>query len=504
MTDLLFGQSYYLRFDPKLYDAMMPYPPLGSLFAAAFMRQQGYEVALFDAMLAASESEWDAALEKYQPRFAVLFEDNFNYLSKMCLLNMRRAAFTMTQMAKRRGVPVIVCGADATDHYTAYLDAGADYVIRGEGEQTLSELIAFLTGSSTFTLDQIDGLAFKGANGEIMLTLPRQIIKQLDALPLPAWDLVDVERYRAVWLKQHGYYSVNMVTTRGCPYKCNWCAKPIWGQRYNVRSPQNVIEEMKWLKAHLQPDHIWFADDIFGLKPGWVQEFAQLVEENDIHIPFKCLSRADLLLVEDTILAMKRAGAEIIWIGAESGSQKILDAMDKGTTIQQIYEVAQKLKSIGIRVAFFLQFGYPGETREDIAKTIQMVRECMPDDIGISVSYPLPGTKFYESIKRDLSEKTNWQDSADLAMLFNGPFPTVFYRQLHKVVHKDYRSRKTWAALKRGGLKLWHVHDLRRIAAMIYHRLTLPIETAKLDKLAKLPHRPTQMLIPIEPVAGSD
>ncbi|MCA9961154.1 MAG: hypothetical protein KC443_19070, partial [Anaerolineales bacterium] len=116
MTDILFGQSYYLRFDPKLWAAMQPYPPLGTMYAASFMRQQGYDVALFDAMLAASPDEWEAALQQHQPKYAIIYEDNFNYLSKMCLLNMREAAFAMIQMARAHHCTVIVCGSDATDH----------------------------------------------------------------------------------------------------------------------------------------------------------------------------------------------------------------------------------------------------------------------------------------------------------------------------------------------------------------------------------------------------
>ncbi|MBZ0307703.1 MAG: B12-binding domain-containing radical SAM protein, partial [Anaerolineae bacterium] len=393
---------------------------------------------------------------------------------------------------------VIICGSDASDHAPAYLEKGADYVIRGEGEQTLQELMAFLTGKSSLSPQDILGLAFYDSSKKLVMTPPRQVMKNLDEMPFPAWDLVDVPRYKKLWQEQHGYYSVNMVTTRGCPYKCNWCAKPIWGQRYNVRSPQNVVAEMKWLKENLNPDHLWFADDILGLKPGWIQEFAALIKQQQIKIPFKCLSRADLLLVDDTIEAMKQAGADIIWMGAESGSQKILDAMDKGTTVEQIYEATRKLKKTGIRVGFFLQFGYPGENREDIQKTIQMVRDLMPDDIGISVSYPLPGTKFYESVKTDLTV-TNWQDSADLAMLFKGPYPTEFYRQLHTVIHKDYRSRKTWQAVKRGALKPWKRSDVRQVAAMIYHRLTLPAAQARLNRLAQMPHRPTQMIITEHP-----
>src|SRR5690606_22247397 len=128
VSEILFGQSYYLRFDPKLWDAMQPYPPLGTLYAASFIRQRDYDVALFDAMLAESEEEWARALDREQPRYAVLFDDNFNYLSKMCLLRMREAAFTMAGMAKRRGCTVIVCSSDASDHAGRYIEHGADYI----------------------------------------------------------------------------------------------------------------------------------------------------------------------------------------------------------------------------------------------------------------------------------------------------------------------------------------------------------------------------------------
>jgi len=495
MVDILFGQSYYLRFDPKLYAAMQPYPPLGTLYAASLMREQGYSVAVFDAMLAESESEWAAALDQYRPRFAVLFEDNFNYLSKMCLLRMREAAFTMTKMATERGVTVIICGADATDHAARYLGNGASYVIRGEGEETLRELMASLTGQSDQQLDQISGLCFLNASDELAQTMPRPALRDLDSLPFPAHDLIDHERYRAVWMKHHGYYSLNMVTTRGCPYSCNWCAKPIWGQRYNVRSPENVVAELKYLKTHFAPDHIWFADDILGLKPGWIQRFADLVEQENIRIPFKSLNRADLLLHEDTIPALKRAGADTIWIGAESGSQAVLDAMDKGTTVEQIYKATRQMQAAGIKVGFFLQFGYLGETRADIEKTIQMVRDLMPDDIGISVSYPLPGTKFYERVKSELGDKANWYDSDDLAMLYRGPYSTAFYRQLHTVIHKEYRARKTWRRLAQ--LRPWRVGDVRQVGSMVYHTLTLPSARAKLDALGRVEQERTIELSPM-------
>jgi anaerobic magnesium-protoporphyrin IX monomethyl ester cyclase len=476
MTQILLGQSYFLRFDPKLWEAMQPYPPLGTLYAASYLRQHGYEVALFDAMLAESEEEWGRALDEHQPQYAILYEDNFNYLSKMCLLRMRDAAFRMIEMAKSRGCTIVLCGADATDHYETYLAHGADYVLIGEGEETLVELLSQLSvgkdpsqiiglvSRQTFVLSHVEGSHVKR----------RHDISDLDKLPFPAWDLVNVEKYRAIWLKRHGYFSMNMVTTRGCPFHCNWCAKPIWGQRYHSRSPENVAAEMKWLKDTYHPDHIWFADDILGLKPGWLPRFADAVHEQGSLIPFKCLSRADLLTREGEVDALARAGVQTVWMGAESGSQKILDAMDKGTRVEQIHEAARRLIRAGIRVGFFLQFGYPGETRDDIEKTIQLVRDCNPDDIGISVSYPMPGTKFYGAVREQLGEIQNWQDSQDLAMLYQGPFSTEFYRKLHSVIHKEFRARKVWRSLK----------NVRDVARLGYNLLTLPVARMQLKSLA--------------------
>jgi anaerobic magnesium-protoporphyrin IX monomethyl ester cyclase len=511
VAEVLFGQSYFLRFDPKLWQAMQPYPPLGTLYAASYIREQGYDVGLFDAMLSETEEDWGIALDSEKPEFAVIYEDNFNYLSKMCLLRMRDAAFSMIEMANSRNCKTIVCGSDATDHAAHFLARGADFVLIGEGEITLGELLDALTGRSETPLSEIEGLAFKStesgttknssdsaqlihsADGEelyIRQNPRRPDIGNPDNLPFPAWDLVDVEKYRQVWLQRHGYYSMNMVTTRGCPYHCNWCAKPIWGQRYNSRGPENVVAELKWLKDSYQPDHIWFADDIMGLKPKWWQRFASHVEEQDAIVPFKCLSRADLVIRNgEDVDALRRSGCDILWMGAESGSQKILNAMEKGTKVQQIYEATRRLQAVGVKVAFFLQFGYPGETREDIERTLQMVRDCQPDDIGMSVSYPLPGTKFYDSVRNQLGDKQNWVDSADLEILYQGPFVSEFYRQLHTVLHKEFRSQKGVAVLKKvlRDPAQFRWRHMREIIAILYRKGTLPRDRARLDQLEKIP-----------------
>jgi anaerobic magnesium-protoporphyrin IX monomethyl ester cyclase len=496
MSEILFGQSYYLRFDPKLWQAMQPYPPLGTLYAAACLRRSGYQVALFDAMLAGSEQEWAAALEQHRPGFAVIYEDSFNYLSKMCLLRMRQAAVTMIENARRLGCTVILSGSDASDRAEEYLSRGAHYVIIGEGEATLMELIDALAGKSSRSIESIPGLVFLDGEARLVRTPPRPDIRDLDALPFPAWDLVDVERYRRVWKERHGYYSMNMVTTRGCPYHCNWCAKPIWGQRYNARSPQNVVAEMTWLKGSFQPDHINFADDILGLKPGWLPRFADALDEAGIKIPFKCLNRVDLLLRPGEIEALSRAGCQTVWVGAESGSQKILDAMEKGTRVEQIREAARRLHQAGIRVGFFLQFGYPGETREDIQETFRLVRECQPDEIGMSVSYPLPGTKFHQRVQDQLTVQHNWYDSSDLAMLYRGPFSTGFYRKLHRVLHAEFQARRNWRKLKDARLPGGGRRRLKALLALAYHLAALLVNRLQLEIQARKPHRGVHHLPP--------
>lgn len=490
MAQILLTHSYFLHFDPKELRAMMPYPPLGTLYAASYLRSAGFSVALHDVMLAQHEGDIGEALAHHRPGVVVIYDDEFNYLTKMCLTRMREAAFAMTKIAKLRGCKVIIFSSDASDHIERYFLHGADYVICGEAEETLRQLMENLLRNSGPPVESIQGLAFMKGN-EVVRTSPRKILENLDLLPFPAWDLVELEQYRQAWKQKHGYFSLNMVTTRGCPFHCNWCAKPIYGQVYHSRSPENVVEEMLALRETANPDHIWFADDIFGLKPGWISRFDELVNARNAAIPFKCLSRADLLLKEYNIRHLKNAGCRTVWIGAESGSQKVLDAMEKGTTVEQIYEATSLLHQNNIRVGFFLQYGYPGETRDDIERTLRMVRECMPDEIGISVSYPLPGTTFFETVKAELKQKQNWIDSGDLALMFRGTYTPDFYRLLHRFTHKKFRIWEASNILRKAIARPLSLDkaDLERLAKSAFHALTAPSLYSRLNALASQEHQ---------------
>ena len=271
-----------------------------------------------------------------------------------------------------------------------------------------------------------------------------KLLPEVELSERAAWDLVDMDRYRDAWLSAHGYFSLNLAASRGCSFRCAWCSKPIWGNHYLQRTPVSVGQEMTYLKRTFSPDHVWFADDIFGFRVDWVREFAAVTHEHDGAVPFTIQTRADLLS-ERMVQALHDASCVEAWLGAESGSQRILDAMNKGTTVEEILTARARLKSAGIRVGFFIQLGYLGEELVDILATRDLLAAAQPDDVGVSVSYPLPGTRFHELVKAQLGPKTHWQDSDDLAMMFQGTYKSEFYRAVRDLLH-DEVSLQTRAA----------------------------------------------------------
>lgn len=438
MSKILLTHPYFLRLDAKQWKLKQPYPPLATLILANVLRDKQHELYFWDAMFAHSAKDIQPLFEQHKPKFFIVYADAFNYLTKMCLSTMQEACFEMLKYAKKQGCVTIVASSDSTDHTERYLRNGADFVIIGEAEHTVAELITAIEQKNE--PERIHGLAFLVDNA-LFRTFNRNVEKDLDVFPRPAWDLIDIAPYQNTW-KKHGYFSMNVTTTRGCPFKCNWCAKPTYGNRYNSHTPERIVEEIEFLIKQFGVQHIWFCDDIFGLKPNWVQDFNELIHKKGLKFRYKIQSRADLLLEADTIQCLAESGCDEVWIGAESGSQHILDAMDKGITLEQIEQATYLLKQHQIKPCFFLQFGYLGELYEDIQATLKMVFRLMPYNIGVSVSYPLPGTKFYEKVKSDLKTKTNWTDSDDLALMFRNTYPPDFYKLLHRYLHKKFRAKQ--------------------------------------------------------------
>jgi anaerobic magnesium-protoporphyrin IX monomethyl ester cyclase len=441
VTDVLLTHSYHLPYDRKQAQKMEPYPPLGTLYAAGYLRSNGISVALFDSMLEQPEEGLRQALRLHNPKIVAIYEDDFNFLTKMCLTRMRELAWQMIDIAREHGVRVIVHGSDATDHAREFLQNGAECVLQGEAEYSLLEAVkALLSGESVANIPGVKCLNQNGPLGSLESS-SRTRSRRASELPLPARDLIDLSAYRKTWKDAHGKFSLNLVASRGCPFRCNWCAKPIFGDSYKLRPALDVASEMRLLKEDYGAEHLWFADDIFGLNRHWLEELAQTVEAYGSVIPFKIQARADLL-TRESASALRRAGCAEVWMGAESGSQKILDAMDKGLRVEEVVSAREHLKSEGIRGCYFLQLGYPGEHWEDIRKTIALVRETKPDDIGVSFSYPLPNTRFYARVREQLGAKQNWADSEDLCVMFKGRYSDRFYRAIRDALHAEVASWK--------------------------------------------------------------
>jgi anaerobic magnesium-protoporphyrin IX monomethyl ester cyclase len=362
---------------------------------------------------------------------------------------------------------VIACGPDVSDAPEPYLRAGADVALVGEGLATLLDLIPRLNCAPQLSgADLVQGLAGTVTlvnDAVVKINGAKVLANNAQAVEFAAWDLLDVERYRSAWTRAHGYFSLNMAASRGCSFRCSWCAKPIWGNQYLQRSAASVAAEMLYLKRTFNPDHIWFADDIFGFRVDWVNEFAHAIAAAGGGIPFTIQTRADLLS-ERMAAALAAAGCKEAWIGAESGSQRVLDAMNKGTTVTEIVTGRERLKAAGIRVGFFIQLGYLDEQLSDILATRALLELARPDDVGVSVSYPLPGTRFYELVKAQLVGKTHWQDSDDLSMMFRGTYTSEFYRAIRNLIHdqvalqtldKDVPAGQN-SASKRALERRWH------------------------------------------------
>jgi anaerobic magnesium-protoporphyrin IX monomethyl ester cyclase len=426
-----------LRFDEKQRERAKPYLPLATLQVASLLREAGHRVTLFDAMLAPGLADYHAKFHAARPDVVVFYEDNYNFLSKMCLGKMRDACCEMIAAAHSRGARVIAAGSDASDAPERYLGAGADAVLLGEGLAALMALVDRLGSDVSLPVERlVAGLPDVSATigGRTLRSIPAAPLPEPELPKLPARDLVDIEAYRAVWRGAHRYFSLNMAASRGCSFRCDWCAKPIWGNRYLQRAAADVAAEMLSLKRDYAPDHVWFADDIFGFRVDWVRDFAAELAAGGGGVPFTIQLRADLASPA-MAAALRDAGCREVWIGAESGSQKILDAMHKGTRVAEIVQARRALGAEGIRVGFFLMLGYVGEELDDILATRELVESARPDDIGVSVAYPLPGTKFFDVVKRELGTKRNWEQSNDLDMMFFGTYRSEFYRSVRNLLH---------------------------------------------------------------------
>jgi radical SAM superfamily enzyme YgiQ (UPF0313 family) len=439
MSDLLLVNPLFLCEDPVEQRLMTPYFPLGLLYLAAVARQAGYSVALFDGMFAQRGDEaFVDILAREQPRVVGI----------SVLATVRAAALRLAGLADRYGAMVIAGGADPTSRPETYLRhevdgrKPVDLVVVGEGEETLLEVLPHLMGGKPVDgLGGVAGLAFLGVRGNMIQTPARRHCADLDSLPLLARDLIDVEAYRRAWCRKHGLFSLSLITSRGCPYGCTWCQKSVFGRSLRLRSPEKVAEEMRLIKEQYHPDQIRIVDDVLGIDRRWVRAWREAVLTQDAVVPFECLSRVDL--VDDELIGLLRdAGCRRIAFGAESGSQKVLDAMDKGTRVEQIRQAAALCRAHGIETYFYVMVGYPGEEWADLLKTADLLTQARPDAFSSTIAYPLPGTRFYEEVAERLLDSPDWDYTAENRLLFERGFSTQFYRWVQRWLYQEWRAAR--------------------------------------------------------------
>jgi anaerobic magnesium-protoporphyrin IX monomethyl ester cyclase len=380
MADLLLTHGYFLYEDPKELKIMKPYVPLGILYICSHLRSKGFDVEVFDSTFS-TQQDLIHHLQTETPSVLGVYAN----------LMTRRRVVEIVKIARQAGWKTIVGGPEPGAYVREYLEAGADVVVMGEGEITMEELLPALRANDEAVLAKVSGIAFLAEDGQVHQTASRAQIPDLDAQPWPARDAIDVMRYVRTWRDAHGQGSLSFITARGCPYRCRWCSHQVFGMTHRRRKPLAVVDEVEWLLSTYHPDVVWIADDVFTIHHGWLRQYTAEMRRRGLRVPFECISRADRLNPEMLDL-LAELGCFRIWIGSESGSQRLLDSMERGVKVEQVQQAVAMSRERGIESGMFLMWGYEGEDLEDIEATIRHVSTSQPDIFFTTVSYPIKGT----------------------------------------------------------------------------------------------------------------
>ena len=434
--DLLLTHGYFLDDDAKERQIMKPYPPLGILYLSSHLRHRGFEVEVYDSTFG-SRAELFAMLENGPP----------SVLGVGANLMTRAAVLDIVRAGRRAGWTVVVGGPEPANYAAEYLDAGADVVVEGEAEITLEELLPALRSGD---LARVDGIAYR-CGSTVVRTAPRALIPDLDAQPWPDRERIAMERYLDVWRRHHGAGSISVITARGCPFHCRWCSHSTFGKTHRRRSVKSVVDEVEWILNRYAPEMLWIADDVFTIREAWIVEYAAEMKQRGIRIPFECITRADRLNAR-VAAALAELGCFRVWIGSESGSQRVLDAMQRGVKVEQVREAVGLCRAHGIQVGMFLMWGYEGEQPADIEATVAHVKACLPDVFLTTVSYPIKGTDYYRDVAPQLVRIADWAGGTDRDLKIAGRHSRRYYSFADQLLKSTMAGRTADAEAARRGL----------------------------------------------------
>ncbi len=426
---------------------MKPYPPLGLLYLSSYLRSRGFETEIYDSTFGSP-----------QELFRLLDQGPAGVLGIYGNLMTRANVLAIAKRARAAGWLVILGGPEPSNYPSEYLSAGADLIVAGEGELAVERLMR--TNFDANAWPSIPGVIFSGNDGTPHRTGPAELLTDLDAQPWPDRELIDMGQYLSTWRTYHGMGSISVITARGCPYKCNWCSHSVYGHTHRRRSPKAVVDEIEWAIERYSPDMLWIADDVFTIHHGWLADYAAEMKHRGIRIPFECITRADRMNDKVASLLAELACMRV-WIGSESGSQRILDAMQRGVTVEQVQKAVALAKRNGIQTGMFLMWGYEGEELSDIEATVEHVKTCRPDVFFTTISYPIKGTPYFEKVSQQLVSIRPWAQSTDRDFALSGRHSRTFYRHADELLRSEMAAEPDAAA----------IHAARQALHLISHEV---------------------------------
>jgi len=434
---VLLTHGYFLNEDSTEQRIMKPYAPLGILYISAYLKEHGIDNKIFDTTFSSKE-ELKKYLVNEKPDYIAI------YVNLMTKINVLDIIVYIKSTDSIKNAKIILGGPEVRYNANDLLEHGADCVVIGEGEATMLELITTLESKNEYNLKSINGIGFKDEKSKIIFNAERSLISDIDTLPFPNRSGIDISKYQEAWKNHHNLDAISVSTMRGCPYTCKWCSRAVYGLTYRRRSPEKVVEELIQIKAEYNPDTIWFVDDVFTISHKWLTGFNEELKRNNLKIKYECITRADRMN-EDVIKTMKETGCFRVWIGAESGSQRIIDAMDRRVKVEQVREMIQLAKKHVIETGTFIMLGYPGETEKDIEETISHLKKSDPDLFTITVAYPIRGTELFEEIEANQLNVFDWEKQTDRERDFKRTYPRKYYNYaVRRVVNevKFHRNKK--------------------------------------------------------------
>jgi radical SAM superfamily enzyme YgiQ (UPF0313 family) len=431
-VDLVLTHGYFLAEDAQERKVMKPYPPLGLLYLSSHLKARGFRVGVFDSTFR-SFSDFDAELATRRPAVVGIY----------CTLMTKPGVLRMVAACRSAGAVVVLGGPEPPHYAEEYLARGADVVVMGEGERTLEQLLPRLLGGDR-DLRDVDGLAYR-ERGDVVRTRPRALIPDLDAQPLPDREAVDIGAYLDAWRSRHGAGSVSLITARGCPYTCRWCSRSVFGESHRRRSVGSVADEVQGIVERYRPDQLWYVDDVFTIHKGFVLKYADEMARRGLRVRFECISRPERI-DQDVADALVRLGCSRLWIGSESGSQSVLDAMDRRVAVEQVRQAARLLKARRIEVGMFIMLGYDGETEADLAATVAHLKASAPDVFLTTVAYPIKGTPYYDDVRDRIRRPGSWETTTDRDLVIRGRHSPRYYRFARQWMTGEVARDRHWRA----------------------------------------------------------